>query len=148
MKNVKAKIFDNTKYQIEFFRIFLNESNKKWFNSISEIAKNVNIPQPELSNIFSWKKWLIEEKFNQLMGWLWFTDKDVKEIERKAKENLYRREYWKEINNLPLYWIDLTDFEKEELWKILFSKVVWVEPTKEDVEVMLEMIRMSNRNKK
>ena len=99
MKNVKAKIFDNTKYQIEFFRIFLNESNKKWFNSISEIAKNVNIPQPELSNIFSWKKWLIEEKFNQLMGWLWFTDKDVKEIERKAKENLYRREYWKEINN-------------------------------------------------
>ena len=33
------------------------------------------------------------------MGWLWFTDKDVKEIERKAKENLYRREYWKEINN-------------------------------------------------
>ncbi len=148
MKNVKAKIFDNTKYQIEFFRIFLNESNKKWFNSISEIAKNVNIPQPELSNIFSWKKWLIEEKFNQLMGWLWFTDKDVKEIERKAKENLYRREYWKEINNLPLDWIDLTDFEKEELWKILFSKVVWVEPTKEDVEVMLEMIRMSNRNKK
>ena len=148
MKNVKAKIFDNTKYQIEFFRIFLNESNKKWFNSISEIAKNVNIPQPELSNIFSWKKWLIEEKFNQLMGWLWFTDKDVKEIERKAKENLYRREYWKEINNLPLDWIDLTDFEKEELWKILFSKVGWVEPTKEDVEVMLEMIRMSNRNKK
>ena len=148
MKNVKAKIFDNTKYQIEFFRIFLNESNKKWFNSISEIAKNVNIPQPELSNIFSWKKWLIEEKFNQLMGWLWFTDKDVKEIERKAKDNLYRREYWKEINNLPLDWIDLTDFEKEELWKILFSKVVWVEPTKEDVEVMLEMIRMSNRNKK
>ena len=148
MKNVKAKIFDNTKYQIEFFRIFLNESNKKWFNSISEIAKNVNIPQPELSNIFSWKKWLIEEKFNQLMGWLWFTDKEVKEIERKAKENLYRREYWKEINNLPLDWIDLTDFEKEELWKILFSKVVWVEPTKEDVEVMLEMIRMSNRNKK
>lgn len=148
MKNVKAKIFDNTKYQIEFFRIFLNESNKKWFNSISEIAKNVNIPQPELSNIFSWKKWLIEEKFNQLMGWLWFTDKDVKEIERKAKENLYRREYWKEINNLPLDWIDLTDFEKEELWKILFSKVVWIEPTKEDVEVMLEMIRMSNRNKK
>lgn len=141
MKTEKAKIFDNTRYQIEFFRIFLNEASIKWFTSITEIAKRVWIPQPELSNIFSWKKWLIEEKFNQLMTWTWFSEKEIKEIEKKAKENLYRRDYWNEIDNLPTEWKDISEYEEQELWKILFSKISWKEPTEKDLEWMLKIIR-------
>jgi len=116
--------------------------------TIQNIADSLWVSHSYISQNLNWRKIPSDDFITKLLKAIPLTELEIKKIFQKADEEEYRYKYWKEINNLPLDWIDLTDFEKEELWKILFSKVVWVEPTKEDVEVMLEMIRMSNRNKK
>ena len=120
---------------------------KKWITK-TKLAENMWVSQPAVTPFLNLKRIWTDDFYKKMLEAIPLTELEIKKIFQKADEEEYRYKYWKEINNLPLDWIDLTDFEKEELWKILFSKVVWVEPTKEDVEVMLEMIRMSNRNKK
>lgn len=120
---------------------------KKWITK-TKLAENMWVSQPAVTPFLNLKRIWTDDFYKKMLEAIPLTELEIKKVFQKADEEEYRYKYWKEINNLPLDWIDLTDFEKEELWKILFSKVVWVEPTKEDVEVMLEMIRMSNRNKK
>ena len=120
---------------------------KKWITK-TKLAENMWVSQPAVTPFLNLKRIWTDDFYKKMLEAIPLTELEIKKVFQKADEEEYRYKYWKEINNLPLDWIDLTDFEKEELWKILFSKVVWVKPTKEDVEVMLEMIRMSNRNKK
>lgn len=115
--------------------------------TVTELAEKSWITRPSLTNVLNWKKSWSDELFRTAMESIPITDTEIKKIFMEADRKEFEYKYWKEIDKLPLEKFDLTEFEKEELWKVLFSKVVWVEPTKQDVEAMLEMIRLSNRNK-
>ncbi len=125
-----------------------NIASEKWLN-LTEWSNLIKwLWQWDLSLVLNGKKWVSSEKLTQIAEAIWISKDKLDKIVAESKKEELRIYYWEEIHNLPTEWLDLTDYEKEELWKVLFSKVVWVEPTKEDVEVMLEMIRMSNRNKR
>ncbi len=124
--------------------------NKKFFLSYmwKEFRKRLNITQTELAK----KLWVSQTYVNSVLNGeasikgyekllhfaqaLWLTSQQFDKIYKEAREAEYEHS-----TGLPIRWLDLDEYEKEELLKVLFHREWSREPSQQDIEAILSVIR-------
>lgn len=104
--------------------------------TFEEIANRVWVSYTYIVNMFNGRQIASIGRWESIGEALWVSSSEFEKIFKEAREAEYEYTTW-----LPISWLDLDEYEMEELLKVVFSKEWKREPTQQDMETILSVIR-------
>ena len=97
------------------WNIIKNIISEKWY-TITEVADKIWITQPALSRALNWSVVWSDNLFSKIMKWTNISDKEIKNIFKKADQEEYKYRYWEDIDPNALEDIDFDVMLSREYW--------------------------------